>query len=171
MTALRQRSCRRSKRPSANQEAVGGARYQMVSFSSSRIFGASTSAWNGIARFTARSARSWSGHNAPYGPLGAWSKDERLRRTRLIQGFYREHAIEAAGEAGELVYARTSPPDWWVNERLEALGEAWRVHDIDGFRYEVYDFGQPSGVNRHKRKGFGRSPASASMRVRIQKGA
>lgn len=31
------------------------------------------------------------------------------------------------------------PPDSWLNEQLSQFGENWRVQNVDGFRYEIYD--------------------------------
>lgn len=58
------------------------------------------------------------------------------RRQLILEQLYKEHAVlvDAASDALEIL-----PPDPWVNSRLLALREAWRVHNVDGFRCEIYD--------------------------------
>ena len=65
--------------------------------------------------------------------------EERGRRASLLAELYRHHAVETAGENGDMVYRNTLPPDAWVNAQLARRGEAWRVHNVDGFRCEIYE--------------------------------
>ncbi len=65
--------------------------------------------------------------------------EERGRRASLLAALYRHHAVETAGEKGDMVYRDTLPPDAWVNAQLARRGEAWRVHNVDGFRCEIYE--------------------------------
>ena len=65
--------------------------------------------------------------------------DEQGRRSSLLSELYRRHAVEVAGENGEMVYRDTLPPDAWVNSQLARRGEDWRVHNVDGFRCEIYE--------------------------------
>ena len=65
--------------------------------------------------------------------------DERGRRSSLLSELYRRHAVEVAGENGEMFYRDTLPPDAWVNSQLARRGEDWRVHNVDGFRCEIYE--------------------------------
>lgn len=69
----------------------------------------------------------------------ATRSSEADRRVLLLQRLYREHAIETSGRDGEITYRATLPPQSWMNDRLSALGLNWRVHNVDGFRYEVFD--------------------------------
>lgn len=64
---------------------------------------------------------------------------ESEERVRLLQQLYREHAVETSDPCGDLVYPAAVPPQGWVNDRLSALGQAWRVQNVDGFRYEIFD--------------------------------
>lgn len=63
------------------------------------------------------------------------------RRLQLIEELYRLHtrqmrdALAGAWEIGTL------PRDEWLNDQLARLGETWRVQNVDGFRYEIYDVG------------------------------
>ena len=68
-----------------------------------------------------------------------WRSDEGARRAGVLSELYRHHAVETAGENGELSYSDTLPPDAWVNAQLETRGEGWRVHNVDGFRCEIYE--------------------------------
>lgn len=67
----------------------------------------------------------------PYRTLGGRTCDEQQRRTRLLQALYRARVVEVAGDQGELIYSEALPPDWWVNEKLESMGEVWRVQNGD----------------------------------------
>jgi hypothetical protein len=64
------------------------------------------------------------------------SLNERQRRQLILEQLYKEHTVlvDAASDALDIL-----PPDSWVNSRLLALREAWRVHNVDGFRCEIYD--------------------------------
>lgn len=68
--------------------------------------------------------------------LRAASLNERQRRQLILEQLYKEHTVlvDAASDALDIL-----PPDSWVNCRLLALREACRVHNVDGFRYEIYD--------------------------------
>lgn len=98
-----------------------------------------THIWKGVARFTRKGADPARRQEAPFGFLGGLTAEEQQRRTRLLQALYREHTVEASDDEGEIFYPTELPPAWWVNERLEARGERWRVTNIDGFRCEAYD--------------------------------
>lgn len=64
-------------------------------------------------------------------PSTASSDDQ--RRADVIAALHEAYAVSARGEAASL------PTDRWLNEQLAQRGEAWRVHAIDGFRYEIYE--------------------------------
>ena len=97
-----------------------------------------------MARLTTRYKQKSSNLENPFGLLGGRTKDEQRRRACLLQVMYRDYWAEAAHSTDQLTHTPTPLPDWWVNERLEARGENWRVQSVDGFRYEVYDIGAPS---------------------------
>ena len=65
--------------------------------------------------------------------------DETRRRSHVLQELYRQYSVEAAGEQGVSVYRDTLPPDGWINDNLEVRKERWRVHNVDGFRCEIFD--------------------------------
>ncbi len=98
-----------------------------------------THVWKGMARFTRKSEDPSVAFATPFGSLGGQTLEEQRRRTRQLQALYRLHVVEVAGGDGELMYAHTLPPAWWVNEKLEAQAESWRVQNIDGYRCEAYD--------------------------------
>jgi hypothetical protein len=92
-----------------------------------------THVFKGVARFTTAktaSTRVNPNHLRP---------DESRRRTQILQNLYRDHAVEVAEVDGEFAYRETLPPDSWINDRLTAMGERWRVQNVDGFRCEIYD--------------------------------
>lgn len=91
----------------------------------------------GLARFTTSTQERKDGIAVFGGAAGA--TDEARRRTKVLQQLYRIFAIEAADASGDISYRETLPPDGWVNEQLSTLGESWRVHNVDGFRCEIYD--------------------------------
>lgn len=64
---------------------------------------------------------------------------ETRRRTRLLQELYRLYAVETPADDGATFYRDGLPPDGWVNDQLESRREGWRVHNIDGFRCEIFD--------------------------------
>jgi len=64
---------------------------------------------------------------------------ETRRRADVLQDLYRHYAVEMSGEEGVSVYRDTLPPDGWINDRLTARSEGWRVQNVDGFRYEIFD--------------------------------
>ena len=66
----------------------------------------------------------------------AASLNERQSRQLILEQLYTEHTalVDTASDALDFL-----PPDAWVNNRLLALREAWRVHNVDGFRCEIYD--------------------------------
>jgi hypothetical protein len=64
---------------------------------------------------------------------------ETRRRADVLQDLYRHYSVEMSGEQGVSVYRDTLPPDGWINERLEARSERWRVQNVDGFRCEIFD--------------------------------
>jgi hypothetical protein len=76
--------------------------------------------------------------NAPHAP-DARSSEAQRQRVLVIQSLYREHAVETGAATGDLLYAQRLPPAWWVNDKLEARGESWRIQNIDGFRCEVFE--------------------------------
>lgn len=92
-----------------------------------------THVFKGVARFTKAKAAPASDTN------GHLRADDSRRRTQILQQLYREHAVDIAGLEGDLAYRETLPPDVWINDRLTAMGERWRVHNVDGFRCEIYD--------------------------------
>lgn len=65
--------------------------------------------------------------------------DETRRRTQVLQELYRVYSVEICDEQGISVYRETLPPDAWINDRLLAGGERWRVQNVDGFRCEIFD--------------------------------
>lgn len=84
----------------------------------------------GVARFTkAKPASQDSNH---------LRSDDSRRRTQILQQLYTAHAAELA-ELGDFGRNETLPPDGWINDRLTSMGERWRVHNVDGFRCEIYD--------------------------------
>ncbi len=92
-----------------------------------------THVFKGVARFT--SARfAGPGSNAIHPKT-----DDSRRRTQILQKLYSDHAVELAELGGEITYRETLPPDGWINDRLASMGERWRVHNVDGFRCEIYD--------------------------------
>lgn len=111
----------------------------MGSFASNAFFGTLTDAVSGAARLAKRKDRSPRETATSRHLPAPTSCDEQQRRARLLHAIYRARVVEVAGEEGDLVYPQTFPPDWWVNDRLESLGETWRIHNVDGFRFEVYD--------------------------------
>ena len=64
------------------------------------------------------------------------SLNERQRRQIILEQLYQEHAALADATSDSLDFL---PPDSWVNSRLVSSREAWRVHNVDGFRCEIYD--------------------------------
>lgn len=116
-----------------------GARLRMALQYFSHISIAVTHIRKGVARITTRSYQKPASLESSLGPLGGRTKDEQRRRASLLQDLHRDYWIEAEEGAGHLAHSPTSLPEWWVNERLEARGESWRVQSVDGFRYEVYD--------------------------------
>ena len=92
-----------------------------------------THVFKGVARFT--KAKTDSRRGDPHHQRA----DDSRRRTQILQQLYRDHAVEVAGLEGELVWRETLPPDNWINDRLASMGERWRVHNVDGFRCEIYD--------------------------------
>ncbi len=88
----------------------------------------------GVARFTHAKSVSSRGRDDQ-----SFRSDEGRRRTLLLQQLYHDHAIEVTGVDGEMGYCETLPPDAWINGRLAAMGECWRVHNVDGFRCEIYE--------------------------------
>lgn len=91
-----------------------------------------THVFKGVARFT--KAKTTTQH----GDLNHQRSDDSRRRTQILQKLYTDHALERA-ELGEMAYRETLPPDGWINDRLSSMGERWRVHNVDGFRCEIYD--------------------------------
>lgn len=97
------------------------------------VFAALTHFVRGAARFSfaaKRHRRDDAGHK---------SVGETRRRADVLQDLYRHYSVEMSGEEGVSVYRDTLPPDGWINDRLTARSEAWRVHNVDGFRYEIFD--------------------------------
>ena len=92
-----------------------------------------THVFKGVARFTTARNTSASVNQTHLRP------NESRRRTQILQQLYREHAEEIAVLEGELAYRETLPPDGWINDRLFAMGERWRVQNVDSFRCEIYD--------------------------------
>lgn len=88
----------------------------------------------GVARFTRAKPVS-----SRKGLAQSFRSDEGHRRTLLMQQLYHDYAVEVAGVDGDLAYRETLPPDAWMNDRLAAMGERWRVHNVDGFRCEIYE--------------------------------
>jgi hypothetical protein len=111
----------------------------MTSQSPSNISFALTHIRKGIARFTRKAPDRTCALAAPFGSLGGQTIDEQRRRTRRLEALYRQHVVEVAGVDGVVTYTSTLPPAWWINEKLEAQGECWRVQNVDGYRCEAYD--------------------------------
>lgn len=63
---------------------------------------------------------------------------EPQRRSGLIEALYREYASLGPASLDRREFDAL-PPDAWLNERLDEMGERWRVQNVDGYRYEVYD--------------------------------
>lgn len=124
--------------------------------SSSHISIAFTHIRKGVARLTARYKQRPSSQENPFGPLGGRTTDEQRRRAFLLQDLCRDYWTETTDNEDLLTHTPTPPPDWWLNEKLEVQGQGWRVHSIDGFRYEVYDLdasGDGRGSPRAMRPG------------------
>jgi hypothetical protein len=66
-------------------------------------------------------------------------QSEQQRRMQIVEDLHRMHTIRMrnAMESAHDVFAL--PPDSWLNEQLSQSGETWRVQNVDGFRYEIYD--------------------------------
>ncbi|HOY76199.1 MAG TPA: hypothetical protein PLN33_00245 [Hyphomonadaceae bacterium] len=92
-----------------------------------------THVFKGVARFTKAKVAS------QRDDLENQKADDSRRRTQILQKLYNDHATEMAELGNEFAYRGTLPPDGWVNDRLTSLGERWRVHNVDGFRCEIYD--------------------------------
>lgn len=91
-----------------------------------------THVFKGVARFTKAKASS------SRDDLNHQRADDSRRRSQILQKLYQDHASEMA-ELGDMNHGATLPPDGWINDRLTAMGERWRVHNVDGFRCEIYD--------------------------------
>lgn len=97
-----------------------------------------THVFKGVARFTASGAAGQK--QARQRPRRAVRpSNEGQRRTRVLEALYREHSADAESTRDDLPDLQTLPPDSWINTKLAALGEPWRVHNVDGFRCEIYD--------------------------------
>lgn len=68
-----------------------------------------------------------------------WPGAENERRARLLHELYLSYSAEAAEQGGMTTYENSLPPDQWVNTQLARNGETWRVQNVDGFRYEIYE--------------------------------
>lgn len=90
-----------------------------------------THVFKGVARFTKAKP-------AQRADIAHPRTDDSRRRTQILQKLYEDHAVEMA-ELGETGHRETLPPDGWINDRLASMGERWRVHNVDGFRCEIYD--------------------------------
>ncbi len=64
---------------------------------------------------------------------------EHQRRLAIVEQLYRlhENLMRDSTAAASDVFA--VPPDNWINEQLARLGEDWRVQNVDGYRYEIYE--------------------------------
>jgi hypothetical protein len=64
---------------------------------------------------------------------------EQQRRLQIVDELRRKHPIKISNamESAHDVFAL--PPDSWLNAQLSQSGENWRVQNVDGFRYEIYD--------------------------------
>jgi len=71
-----------------------------------------------------------------------WSQSE--RRLQIIDELYRIHASLMRDQLAGACDVDALPRDQWLNDQLARLGEAWRVQNVDGFRYEIYDVGAQS---------------------------
>jgi hypothetical protein len=86
-----------------------------------------------------RSMRSAGQRSRPPGPVIANPSDEHRRRLVLLQSMYLTYAAENPEPDGVIHYGSTLPPRWWINDRLTASGEAWRVGVIEGLTCEAVD--------------------------------
>ena len=97
-----------------------------------------THVFKGVARFTISNAAQ---RNAAQQAPGRAARrlNEGKRRTRVLEGLYQEHTVCTVGPDSELHSVQTLPPESWINTKLSAMGEPWRVHNVDGFGCEIYD--------------------------------
>lgn len=75
------------------------------------------------------------------GDLGCSGPSAHLRQMGLIEELHRIHSNQMRDALASAHDIFALPPDRWMNEQLGKLGESWRVQNVDGFRYEIYDIG------------------------------
>ena len=75
------------------------------------------------------------------GDLGGAAPSEHQRQMGLIEELHRLHSNQMRDALASAYDVFALPPDRWMNEQLGMLGEAWRVQNVDGFRYEIYGAG------------------------------
>ena len=63
---------------------------------------------------------------------------ETQRRLDLIEQLHRVYSGQPGGPVRSRI-ADDLPPDAWMNEQLARLSETWRVQNVDGYRYEVFE--------------------------------
>ena len=66
-------------------------------------------------------------------------QSEQQRRMQIVEELHRMHSIKIGNAMASAQDAFALPPDSWLNEQLSQFGENWRVQNVDGFRYEIYD--------------------------------
>lgn len=70
---------------------------------------------------------------------GAPLHSEQQRRLAIVEQLYRLHSSLMRDSLAAASDVFALPPDSWLNDQLTRLGECWRVQNVDGFRYEIYD--------------------------------
>ena len=58
---------------------------------------------------------------------------------QIVEELHRMHSINIGYAMASAQDVLALPPDSWLNEQLSHFGENWRVQNVDGFRYEIYD--------------------------------
>jgi hypothetical protein len=83
----------------------------------------------GSAKFTI--ARQKAGPQRFKGPRAR--QDDTRRCRRIIETLYLHHSELADGSQAAL------PPEPWINQKLSAMGETWRVRNVDDLQCEVFE--------------------------------
>ena len=66
-------------------------------------------------------------------------QSEQQRRMAIVEELHRMHSVKMRNALATAHDVFALPPDSWLNEQLDQFGENWRVQNVDGFRYEIYD--------------------------------
>jgi hypothetical protein len=72
-------------------------------------------------------------------------QSEQQRRMAIVEQLHRLHTTLMRNALASAPDVFALPPDSWLNEQLGKFGEDWRVQNVDGFRYEIYDAGSHAG--------------------------